>query len=169
MIDLHPEVFTIFETTDPDVVIHKIAEQYTLAHDRALGLILGYPLPEIVGYEKARKQKISSVMEKLYNALPEDSPDKEILLNGYFDRKANPQTVIDCFVKQTMQRQVELQLQQTDLAALVEELRYQLNAKPINVYGVTWIEYAHSQESEHKQSRLKTAFETSGILDVVEK
>lgn len=130
------------------------------------GIILGFPLESVQKHEYQETFKIHQLADSLYKLL-EGTPDQEYMLKTYFSERHGNHELIEFFTAQLNKYKAELGLGDEEIAEILNELRYLINARGVDVYGVDWIDYGErSEESEEKQRRLRTAFEETGIMDM---
>ncbi|MBP7113873.1 MAG: hypothetical protein KBA40_00295 [Candidatus Peribacteraceae bacterium] len=161
----HPKEFEEFPIASAEEFMQALARVSMEQFETSRGLILGYPIASITAYEKQNKFQLHLVAKRLYDLLPDESADKDFLLNEFFGDRKDKAGIVLFFTEKLRERQAELGITESDIPQLLQELDYLLAAKHANVHGVIWVDFEKSFESDLKQQRLQAAFQRSGILD----
>ncbi len=57
VIRMHPDIFSIFESTDADEIMRKIADKKSSENHSAVGLLLGFPLESVKNFNNERGER----------------------------------------------------------------------------------------------------------------
>ena len=126
------------------------------------GLILGIPLTAIRDYIMYSSLSINNIIINLHNLLVSLNLQADLLEETYFTGNILQGRQ---FIEESLQQHTEqLGIQTRDIPRLMEEVDVLIQRRTVNVYGVTWVEQGESSESIQRQSKLRNAFEKSGIL-----
>ncbi len=162
---LHPQQSEELRHSSADEFMQKLAAMPMGRFDRVRGLILGYPMTSIASFERQDALQIHAIAKRLYDLLPEGDKDKEFLLEEFYGNRKDKTGILRFFTDKLREKSADIGIQEADIPRLLEELRYVLGAKRININGFTWVDFEDSQESIVKQQRLQAAFQRSGILN----
>lgn len=152
----------IFETDDPELLVKSLGAKNSEHNVVLKGLILGFPLPSVLAYERVRNFTVGKVIKCLYDLLPPDEK-KFLEANYYTDKRENNQEILGWLISKLWQHQQVLGLDQPALETAVSQLKELINAKQVGALGFNWVDYESSDESSETQRRLADAFEESGI------
>lgn len=160
----YPKIFSEWKLSTPQAVMAELnaanrIEMYTIR-----GLVLGLPLESVRGYEQDEDLKLNAVAERLHTLITLAPHEDEYLVNEFFGNRRDKEGLLTFFEQQLTRHAEELGIWEDDIPKLLEELKFKLEAKRVDVYGVYWMDHGDYPESQEKQARLKSAFEESGIL-----
>ncbi len=126
------------------------------------GLVLGFPLSSVLGYEKATKFGIEEVIKSLYDLLPNDG--KKYLEETFYNNRQGNQEMFNWIIDRLLEYRDVLKLDESRLTKVVDGLKMTTNARLIDVNGISWTEYEYSADSVIKQNRLMASFKKGGFL-----
>ncbi len=152
-------------------VMEYLADHFAYEAYIIRGLTLGYP-DAAVEYHEVDKLFDQTYL-KLEKLLMQHPVERARVIVSETGEASYPALAMVLYQK-AAEYQQELGLTDTEMKQLKEmdtlmqqQQRSGKVSKGVNIYGVTWGEIETSAESQHKQARLKAAFEMSGILNVV--
>lgn len=165
--------FERYHITSTDEALERMGETHSQEQEALMGVMLGYPQSAAEDYEAM--YPIPQVMRHIIDFPEIDTADKRLLQHTFELGLLLPEeespfpdvTVHESEIIPLVERYgPAVGLQTQDIKDICDKLPVYLNAQGANVHGITWLDFKPSQESIHKQARLKAAFETSGILDI---
>lgn len=163
VIEQHQDIFKEFGEMEADRVMQKLCDSDLKEFSTVRGLVLGFPACSVKGYEKADSLQINSIAVSLYTLLADDNEKNFLEANYFDDRRPDNQAFIDFFHSKLNIFSRELKINDKDIVRLMDELRFILNGRHVEIQGFAWIDYEESEESNRRQNKLKAAFRESGI------
>ena len=164
MIDQYPNDFTELNTQDAISVMQMVNEANIDTYNIPRGLVLGFPRSAVIKYQKAieggkKAWQLRLIIRNKQEWSPEKRTQVEAELVDIIYGRHN-QGAHDFLLKY----QQDFAITDTDIDNLLME-SYSTIAK---VYGIVWKDGGGpTEESKTRQERLKLAFETSGILQII--
>ena len=159
-----PDDFKDLPTDSPQAFMSFLAAQDAKSYGLQRGLILGFPRPSIEQFLHVESLQVQKLALSLLEIFGEGTKDYNYLVDSFFGKRQDKHAITSFMHQNLLIHSTRLGISIGDIPRLMDELRYVLSARSVNVHGVSWVDHDVSAESTHLQQRLIAAFDRSEIL-----
>lgn len=161
----HPDVFN-GAPHDLQVLMEGLSDGRDERRDERLGLLLGFPKTSVLQFAR-RETRYTWAWSELLDTLQAEHPGELAHMSALTELN-DPDAVCAWYARLLALYRRKIGIGDEDMPLVLSEVRMLMDARSVDIHGMTWVDPEPNEESDQRQRDLRIAYRESGLADIIE-